>query len=34
MVRSIGKQTGESMKLVLEKKRNTAAGGICRKGRF
>jgi len=34
MVRSIGKQTGESVELVLEKKRKAAAGGICRKGRF
>jgi len=34
MLRSIGKQCGESVDSVLEKKRKAAVGRICRKGRF
>jgi len=34
MLRSIGKQSGESVESVLEKKRKAAVGRICRKGRF
>ena len=34
MIRSIGKQSGESMESVLKKKRKAAVGKICRKGRF
>jgi len=34
MLRSIGKQSGESVESVLEKKRKAAVGRICSKGRF
>ena len=34
MLRSIGKQSGERVESVLEKKRKATVGGICRKGRF
>jgi len=34
MLRSIGKQSGESMQSVLEKKRKATVGRICSKGRF
>jgi len=34
MLRSIGKQPGESMKSVPKKKRKAAVGRICRKRRF
>jgi len=34
MLRSIGKQSGESVKSVLKKKRKVMVGRICRKGRF
>jgi len=34
MLRSIGKQSGESVESVLKKKRKTTVGRICRKGRF
>jgi len=34
MLRSIGKQSRESMESVLGKKRKAAVGRICRKGRF
>ena len=34
MVRSIGKQSGESVESVLKKKRKAAVGRICRKGRY
>jgi len=34
MLRSIGKQSGESVESVLEKKREATIGRICRKGRF
>ena len=34
MLRSIGKQSGESVEPVLEKKRKVTVGRICRKGRF
>jgi len=34
MLRSIGKQSGESMKSVLKKKRKVAVGRICRNGGF
>jgi len=34
MLRSIGKQSGESMELVMKKKRKAMVGRICRKGRF
>jgi len=34
MLRSIGKQSGESVKSVLKKKRKATVGRICRKGRF
>ena len=34
MLRSIGKQSGESVKSVLKKKRKATMGRICRKGRF
>ena len=34
MLRSIGKQCGESVDSVLEKKRKATMGRICRKGRF
>jgi len=33
MLRSIGKQSGESVESVLEKKRKATAVRICRKGR-
>ena len=34
MIRSIGKQCGESVESVLRKKRKATVGRICRKGRF
>jgi len=34
MLRSIGKQSGESVESVLKKKRKAAVGRIRRKGRF
>jgi len=34
MLRSIGKQSDESMESVLKKKRKATVGRICRKGRF
>jgi len=34
MVRSIGKQSGESVESVLKKKRKATVGRICRKERF
>ena len=34
MLRSIGKQYGDSAESVLKKKRKAAVGKICRKGRF
>ena len=34
MFRSIGKQSGESMESVLDKKRKATLGRVCRKGRF
>jgi len=34
MLRSIGKQSGESVPSVPVKKRKAAVGRICRKGRF
>jgi len=34
MLRSIGKQSGESMESILKKKRKATVGKICRKGRF
>jgi len=34
MLRSIGKQSGDSAESVLKKKRKAAVGKICRKGRF
>jgi len=34
MLRSIGKQSGESVHSVLKKKRKDMVGRICRKGRF
>ena len=34
MLRSIGKQSGESVESVQEKKRQVTMGRICRKGRF
>jgi len=34
MLRSIGKQSGESVESVQEKKRKAAVGRISRKGRF
>jgi len=34
MLRSIGKQSGESVESVLEKKRKATVGRICRKGRL
>ena len=33
-LRSIGKQSEESVEPVLENKRKAAVGRICRKGRF
>jgi len=32
MLRSIGKQSGESFESLLKKKRKAAVGRICRKG--
>jgi len=34
MLRSIGKQIGESVESVLKKKRKATVGRICRKGRL
>jgi len=34
MFRSIGKQSGESMESVLDKKRKATLGRVCGKGRF
>jgi len=34
MLRSDGKQPGESVESVLKKKREAMEGRICRKGRF
>jgi len=34
LLRSIGKQSGESVESVLKKKRKAAVGRICKKGRF
>jgi len=34
MLRSIGKQSGESVVSVQEKKKKVTVGLICRKGRF
>jgi len=34
MLRSIGKQPGESVESVMKKKRKATAGRICRKERF
>jgi len=34
MLRSIGKQSGETVESVLEKKKKATAGRICRKGSF
>jgi len=34
MLRSIGKQSGESIESVLKKKWKATVGRICRKGRF
>ena len=34
MLRSISKQSGESMWSVLKKKRKATVGRICRKGRL
>jgi len=34
MLRSIGKQSGESVESVPKKKRKATLGRICRKGRF
>ena len=34
MLRSIGKQSGESVESALKKKKKAAVGRICRKGRF
>jgi len=34
VLRSIGKQCGESMESVLKKKRKATVGRICSKGRF
>jgi len=34
MLRSIGKQSGESVESVRKKKRKATVGRICRKGRF
>jgi len=34
MLRSIGKQSGESVESVLKKKRKATVGRICRNGRF
>jgi len=34
MLRSIGKQSGESVESVLKKKKKSAVGRMCRTGRF
>ena len=34
MLKSIGKQSGESVESVLQKKTKATVGKICRKGRF
>jgi len=34
ILRSISKESGESMQSVLKKKRKATVGMICRKGRF
>ena len=34
MLRSIGKQSGESVESVRKKKKKATVGRICRKGRF
>jgi len=34
MLRSIGKQSGESAEPVVKKKKRASMGGICRKGRL
>jgi len=34
MLRSVGKQSGESVESVAKKKMKAAVGRICRKGRF
>jgi len=34
MLRSIGKQSGESVESVLKKKRKAAVGGTCRRKGF
>jgi len=34
MLKSIGKESGESVESVLEKKRKSTVGRIFRKGRF
>jgi len=34
MLRSVGKEFGESVESVRKKKRKAAAGRICRKGKF
>jgi len=34
MLRSISKQSGESMQSVLKKKKKATVGRTCRKGRF
>jgi len=34
MLRTIGKQSGESVESVLKKKRKAKVGKICRKGKF
>ena len=34
MLRSIGKQSGESVESVVKKKKNATVGRTCRNGRF
>jgi len=34
MLRSVGKQSGESVESDLKKKRKATVGSICRKGMF
>ena len=34
MLRSVSKQSGESVESVLKKKREAIVGRICREGRF
>jgi len=34
MLRSVGKQCGESVESVVKKKRKATVGRICRRGRF